>query len=168
VLKRGQKIGVTVRGKECMYIKDWSKPILPLFITWLLIPMVDSLHPVLISQLRLRRQLGVRWAEKYYVWNKVRNPLNRPFAHKFRATYEQLKLHNLRDSGHLGPHGLIPRKLEIFVYLHALTFANIMHTWIDFHQQIIFFSGFSYMKEINTGNLRKPKAPAAWVANQKW
>jgi hypothetical protein len=111
----------------------------------------------------------VRLAEKYYVWSTVRNPLNIPIAHKFRATSEQTKLHKLGDSGHLGPQDLIPHKLVNFIYLHALNVANIMHMWIDFHQQINLFSVFSYINEINnTENLRKPKAPAAWVPNQKW
>jgi hypothetical protein len=33
VLKRGKNTGVTVRGKGCMYIKDWFKPNFPLFLT---------------------------------------------------------------------------------------------------------------------------------------
>ena len=32
-------------GKGCMYINDWSKPISPLFLPWLLTPMVDFATP---------------------------------------------------------------------------------------------------------------------------
>jgi hypothetical protein len=32
-------------GKGCMYVRDWFKPIFPLFLTSVLIPMVDFAHP---------------------------------------------------------------------------------------------------------------------------
>jgi hypothetical protein len=39
-----------------------------------------------------------------------------------------LKLHNLGDSGHLGPRGLVPHKLIMFIGRHVLAVANTMHT----------------------------------------
>jgi hypothetical protein len=60
-------------GKGCMYIKDWFKPIFPLFLNWLIlklnfiIPMVDfappppPVHPMLLAKLCLRIHARNYW-----------------------------------------------------------------------------------------------------------